>query len=1064
MSQTPPPLPQQPPVAQPPIAQATATGTGTAAAAQQQGNGATPLFKSLRNINQVLNPNFNQIRAFQRAMKVFYLSYPNLSGAMPQFQQDMYRAYVATFQRLYGVPAAAFQNPALMAEPFQAAQQETISISVTVKAFTGSDQIVNPRLVISMGSRQIGVIDLNSRPYRVHYIKASFADIRDIRRNPAQHIVFSVMGDDWSQPNDPLNVLNYTIANTNPEGYEQLFNFGRGVQLRIAVDYVVTNENNMMKEDINNFHLNTINLMLGARLRHFNDRGIASTGHQQYSMKYKITYDRPFVSPDSVDMFWSAPPQTRRYSELVPESMSKSGRFSTVKFVDMQSDLQSSDELKKVCLCSEWCNWNAFFYYNPIYRFLVVRHNVMLMGDALIVPDMYLCLSVFYGCSTVYPRLPILQLMNSANDVRMIYLSNYINKFPDYADAYRNSYPNPFVMNAVAYNKLREDMNVQRLCHSLDVNPFSDLCIENLLNFYKVLIDLHNFHSPNPIYVDPALRDTWIRDLDLISRHRYGEFVSYGYLLTMQNNLGDFDYLFTQDYEYSQRVPNSGDGELIKRKRDMILSRTTNDSPFNVKIHMNDFMNTFASVYKFFAKVEPMLPKAHKTEAIQLMYDSYHQMEDEFLDFQQNRQADLTFRIIGLDANYQNFEQNFYVFYTLKIYFFEYEIQKQWINSGLALNSEKEYKQQVCDVFDMCWMNQHLQQTYSDKYAVAVVFPNTADFSAQFESFYVNYYGVPYQETIAVSQLMNDPNTLKDNVCEQLRKLYVWHKKDGNNRLKFTNIIRRLVNVFEEITDHSNRVFRNWIIPAISGLRHTTRFGVFDHLVYYLVKANCSMALNTMGVFFKQMHDLQHEELTERDVCYSLAKPGWVVLFRTFGLFMKAMDDILNAYLLFEDEFERIANTCDQTMYMIKTVYRQLYSKLSYEWVNELSNVFHLCRHNAMTVNRETTDLIILHFAVGVSFMSTFCDDFRPEFYSIRKTTRTFFATNPCPQALTQDEYTAINYLLDSFLTDRNAIQIANPFPKNIWTANQYLSSMRTRLEALTTNQFNLDLTQADTV
>ena len=522
-------------------------------------------------------------------MKVFHLSYAD-QRKIPGLQKR-YKEYGLALQQVYKIPRGGVP-PASENKALRKASKETISIRISVKRFVGTDCVRFPTLVVTktrthffsqeIYTTQLGVIDLKTPPYAPITIAMSFDKFRRYRGDPRKVLDIALNGNIWKHPNQPLNQLKFIIANTSPEGYEQLFDFGRGVQLLINIEYVVEGERKWTREEQCRFHIVTIKQMLEARLDAFSRSRLRNTGHHKDGWKYRISHERPFIDPISEDMFWRSPHKHMDPSELFTDTPSKFRRFSTVKFIEMQTFFQSSDQLEKVCLCSEWCNWNAFFHFNPIYRFLMVRHSQLFMTRTIHFPEMYLCISILFGCASPFPRTPVLQLMNNANDNRLKCLYNYIRKNPNYEIQYRVSLPDPYEMNAVAYNKLRYDMDIQRLCHDLDANPFSDFCIENLLNYYKVLSDLHVFHAQNRTFVYPHMKNEWFLELELLGLYKYKEFVKYGYELSMRRKLLEFDYLFTEDYDNSSHVFRTADEKMIKNRRDQILRR--NVCAFNVKI------------------------------------------------------------------------------------------------------------------------------------------------------------------------------------------------------------------------------------------------------------------------------------------------------------------------------------------------------------------------------------------------------------------------------------------------------------------------------------------------
>ena len=146
------------------------------------------------------------------------------------------------------------------------------------------------------------------------------------------------------------------------------------------------------------YHLMTINKMIEKRLsRHRITIKTMGSGHKPFANKYRVSYIRKRINPATEEAFWSS----RRIStDLMQDIRSVSGSSSqldrTVKYNDMQIGFEFNDEFEdKVCLCSEWCNWNAFFHFNPIYRFILIQSSQMCITNRTNIPELYLTLSVY---------------------------------------------------------------------------------------------------------------------------------------------------------------------------------------------------------------------------------------------------------------------------------------------------------------------------------------------------------------------------------------------------------------------------------------------------------------------------------------------------------------------------------------------------------------------------------------------------------------------------------------------------------------------------------------------
>ena len=529
----------------------------------------------------------------------------------------------------------------------------------------------------------------------------------------------------------------------------------------------------------------------------------------------------------------------------------------------------------KFCLCNEWCNWNAFFYYNPIYRFLLVRHHQLYVKNMSNIPDMYLCLAVLSSCGSG-PALttPIFPLISCANDYRKRYYDNYyLKKRKNFQRLYETSKPSPMKLNALTYNKLRYDLDVTKLCHFSDNNPFSDNCVENLIHYYNVLIDLHRQLSTDKKLV--LNRKEWAKEMDLVGRNKYDEYIKQSYDKCIAHVLIGYDYLFTDDYDYDFQLSQTLVIQQIMRTRSMITIKLLADSPFNVRVTLNSFLNTFASISKFLAKVDPILPVPYKPETFEILKSCYIQMDTDFDDYM-NANMTFVFQIDSMNSRFNHLRQNFEVFYTLKVYFYAFEIQKHCINSLLEYNKNLYHiNDQLCQIYRFIWNNSMVEQKYRNLYPGEVLF-ETPYFSPDFDRFYKQFWGSAQHEYTTLPDLSYNI----ESAHFEYQRLNYWMTNYGNTKQVFIKIIDSFISFLLDIRNRSEQIFYDQIILSLQRLPQSYPFSaeVFDHLVYYLVKANCSVILSTVANFFKPIHALQRSDLVFNSISYSLSKPGWVPL------------------------------------------------------------------------------------------------------------------------------------------------------------------------------------------
>ena len=996
--------------------------------------GSTAMFEHLYATRAtVVDQNYDYHQAFYRALKVVHISYPEYNTDISPASYQNINLFIQEMQELYG---QQFDGTHLDQGLHIMRTEEEIGVCLSVKKFKGLDTIIKPRIEVTIPPNFFFSYDIdpNEKIQQMTPIKPKFFVLQALRNDPTQQLVFSIKGDNLED--HPLNEFRIPFSRTHPEGYEEWFDFGRGVELLINMEYRVENEPNITPEQVSNFHLHTIYKMLERRI--LLQTGSTGLGHSL--RKADVTHRRPLVDPEKNEMFWSSP--------LSGTKGPLKKRSTNVKFIDFQTGWNSNEDFEdNICLCSEWCNWNAFFYYNPIYRFLLVRHNQLYMKERerTTLPNMYLNVSIICGCGPPPQKAPILHLLNNANDYKFKYYENYYLKDPDFKHYYRFSAPNGARMDAISYLRLKNELNIIKLCHELDDNPFADICNEGLLIYYKVLIDLHKNISVTTNYV--GIRSVWFKSIDSIGRNQCTKYFKESYLKLMRvidPQIG-YDWLFSTDYEYSSRFAKREDEIEIRSIRANVLKRSSLESPFNFQIVLNNFLNTFVSIYKFLSSVEPRLPTMHTIKTMAEISDSYIKFDKEFEAYHQSNKT-FQYQIESIVLQFPTLEQNFNAFYSLKLYFYLFEIQKHCINLLLKTNKKrKTYSDQVCEQFSFIFRNSKVEQNYLSVHPGQPLFEISSHFERSFDEFY-DYWGRPDHEinqNLSIDQFV-------DSRLKQFARLYYWWSNNGNGKNKFKKIVDQFIECQNNSVNCSETVIENQIMPSLLVLIYSYEYSieVFDQLVYYAVKANCSVILSTTSKLLKKMHSLQIPNLVTNKVSYSFCKPGWVPLFLTMHSVLNTIDRLNRNYIAFDDEFERISNTCLQTKEMVKNIYRQFYNKLSNEWIDEMRTT----HYNSLIAPGQTKfKLFSMYLAVGQAFIGVFVDDFRLSFKIYRKNCLRFLNTIANP---------SIVGVFQTYFTDRNTMRNAMPFHSYPW--RDFLGSDMTQLDRLPPHLFHVDLKAAD--
>ena len=144
---------------------------------------------------------------------------------------------------------------------------------------------------------------------------------------------------------------------------------------------------------------------------------------------------------------------------------------------------------------------------------------------------------------------------------------------------------------------------------------------------------------------------------------------------------------------------------------------------------------------------------------------------------------------------------------------------------------------------------------------------------------------------------------------------------------------------------------------------------------------------------------------------------------------------------------------------MIKDIYRQFYSKLAFEWLDELK----ICYPFRFS-SPEIPEFFVLHLAVGLSFIAVFCDTFRYDFAKYRKAM--FNALRGClssSQYINSQNPIQIAKCIDTcklYLQDRQLIAAATPFDRDPWRS--HLFQIIIKFNSKSGQQLNIDLNAAN--
>ena len=1015
-------------------------------------------------IDQLLYPKLDKSEALSRALKIFLISFGHYQQIVPQLYNQKLVEYMNEMQTLYG-----FQNidQTMMEKELSELSSNKFEITIGIKSFRGRPLVTNPKIIIINGSKKSDRLPLNTNEVLqndVQYSETmSFDDWKNYR-NRMTEIVIKLEGSQWKMAWSELKQFSISYDQIHAEGYEDWFYFGRGVRLLIKINFKIFDQIRQRdRRFASDFHLQSIIYMLRERLKAYRSQPMVGPTHQRICRKVKVNYIRKRIERKTEQAFWSTPITTENILQRVQHSVDYEEDYSNlrpilrndVKFNDLQIGFRFTDSFDhRVCLCSEWCNWNAFFHYNPIYRFLMVQNNQIFLDSRSNVADIYLFASTFCAYEAglhlqpnqALPPTPILRLMSCSNDYRNLMHQYFYLKISRFNSEYDVSYPEPTLLNGLSYNLIRNEIKSPQLWLQSDVNPFSDVCIEIICDFYRLYSELHIWCSTKRSLVNQQDISKWFNELDETSRTKYKTYLKLSYDKRMANKLLTYDYLFTEDFEYSQLFDDP-----IQSIRNNILSLTQNQ--FNVKVLYNDFLSTFVSIHKFIQIVDKRLPSAKTFTSTTDLLQAYKALDRDFTTFSKSFEFSFAFdEQLIRKRNLEPMRKVLTVFFTLKHYLVAASIQSKCINSLIGVKLKvKQKPEQVSTQFNFIWNSIFIEQTLRKDFQNSSLFQINANIEQSFDEFYEKFWGKADHELNQSSQYAHNISS----AYFQYQRLYFWWRNGGDTKFKFKTILDSLKAGLEDILRQSEDINHTYILPSIVKLNNYKYYPeVWDRLIQYLAKANCYMILSSIAVFLKKVHSLQMQSLVRKKICYSMCKPGWVPIFRTMTTCLQSVERIESIYIVFDDEFNRISTIFRETMRIIKQIYRNFYKKLVSDWLEEINKIGGL-----KNLYPNSEQFISVHVAVGHSFMSAFVDNFRKESRFYRKflfSVLDYYSTDPHQQILNQ-----LVTICNEYLTHPQEIQRAMPLLWPMWQ-NEIPSVDFNDLNQMSAKDVRIDLIAAD--
>ena len=780
-----------------------------------------------------------------------------------------------------------------------------------------------------------------------------------------------------------------------------------------------------------------------------------------------------------------------------------------VFYFDLQKGFPfREDTEERVCLCSEWCNWTAFFHYNPIYRFIVVQNSQLFFKFAGNVPEIYLfdIAELLSKASNIPLNAMAFPLLHSANEYHNKNMRTY-RKNKNFRRLYQNSYPNPVHTSGVAYNWIRYDLPIAQILHRLESNPSGDMWIRGLNQYNDLLYKLHYYCT---LFDTLVLNDMkWMNEYTSVIHSKITQILPITYDSLLGQQSAATDRLFSSDLEYLSFVATNADEYQIKYLRakafqygstlnvvhrpeqtigpNQQVVRSTGQqvrsyhNPLNVKVSLSPFANALIWVYKFFSQVISRLTIPNTYESVKAVNDGFSKLDRDFFDRYNNLSQqvknnlfEVTVRELVANRVPIPKRQHVYVLYTLKLYSFVYVVLDHCIKARNQLFEEHMKKDvkapgQFGDMLRFFRLYSALEQPFRQMSANAKLFSISYDMTQMIDDFYLTFWGrAPHELNVPQNPVLIDCVTSAFN---QYKKQFVWIKNGGNTKKKFKALLEVYVQQLNQNLVNGQEIETNYLVPIYEQLSDDQHraydIETMDVIYLYLVRAICHIHLSTALTFTQRLLATIDSPpvLNRYDRGYQMCKPGWTQIFDSIRSAQDQFYQLRQRYIVFDDETERLGQTLDNSRNSIKAIYRGYYYKISKQWIEELSKMSYYIRQTARTglTNADSQivgSLMQLQLIFGLVCTTKFHAVFRTTFSVLRKGIQQSFRS-AIGKVLHVQLYKACVTPMDEYLRNFANLRQKEVHECKIWT--DFLGQHIPDLLTLQPNDVGLDMAVADT-
>ena len=1011
---------------------------------------------------QFLDQNYDRFNAFCRAMKVFQKCFLHYRS----FNENMYRQMNIEFFNamidFYGVRNdQRIQNfGQIMVAIDQTVRTEPMIITFGVTELVSNETLTNARVTIELGHTQhhhnrqtlnlnVSQKDQNSSSYQIiRYDDIDFAVIND--RQIVITYTDSVVANEWR--NFEPFVIPY--RRLHHEGFHQKLRFGSTLIL-FSIE-LKSNEGNYNQLFVNSFHLHTIMFAIQNRLTHLR----AQPPDQQYyrhtdpTHQRRITYDVGLTDPTTRDAFWGTPPN-------VTQNMQN---FCRVKYCDFQIGFEFGEELvdQSLCTCNEFCNLNAFFHYNPIYRFLLVQHNRHYVRNKTIVGNLYE-MALTLSITTMNPigLAPLFNLLNSSSE-RVTKNRLIFDTKPGLKNDWRHSTPHPGDMEGFVYISLFNCNLSDIMAANYGQVHFDENAFAGIANLMERLFEMHSRIAYDLTFVEYNQKDDWFREFEYRSRKHYYTYLTYSMCRSFQALNSTFEEnLFTRDYEVTAHPSTNAQTNQIFRWR-RIEHRAY---PQNVKLETRCFTHTINQLWLSVTRFEPSTGLYSRTGLREQfnMFCRIHDSIDQMLktpnfEYHKTRVQLASDQALQAQGLMTNTRLLFIHFFKLKVYSKVFQIQNKFLDALFKYN-KKSHTMRQGFAFQAFWNDFWIEGLPSTRQPLPNIFTKNNTFVASINNFYNTFWLPPDHQTLAQGQGVVTRQNVQDSVFNEYAKRRYWDRIDGNKRQIFNNIIVSFEKSLHLLNTQS-LVFYRQILRAMREIRahyendetdltedNKNYCLILDVVYYWLFRATLYVITGTVNIFLCTIDGLHSKQLVQNNTQYFLSKPGLVKLFQTISMVTRKVDEIYNRFVAFSNPFDNMGEAVRQTKYNIKMLYKEYWNKLMTNWEFEIKEFFH-------NTNNADIDIIKVHVIGGASFLISFVDYHRNGVQDMRKSVLKIYRRPAFQATVIHIPFQNIWDLCLNWFTNINITELEQPFTLNRWTP--HLGTVFTRMDNIDLSRLQL--------